>query len=233
MVLAVCTYVRSVGQSGNVHCPVRICSVSHCVCAGGCVGGCGGCCVVCASVSVHLRLCVCMCLCVLLQVLEMNASSQRSRSQVMSHLMEASLSHQVKTSGTLSTFFAPSTQPKADHRPAGNKSKAASRGITSFFKPVGPKGSADKEKPRSDGRTCTESSDGGAASKSQKKVVAANPGCANVHLAKTGLILLEDVSVCVRACVCVRTCVCVCVYSESLKATSTLYVRTFVVRMYM
>ena len=96
---------------------------------------------------------------------------------------------------------------------------------TSFFKPVGPKGSADKEKPRSDGRACTDSSDGGAASKSQKKVATANAGCANVHLAKTGLILLEDVSVggWVRVCAWVGGCTWVGGRSKSLKATSMLY----------
>ena len=148
-------------------------------------------------VFTHVCMCVCVCVRVLCarapmppQVLEMNASSQRSRSQVMSHLMEASLSHQVKTSNTISTFFSPSTKPR-DHS-AGNKSKSVGRGIASFFKPVGPKCSANKEKP------------GGGddvAEKSQKKVIPAKPGCANVHLAKTGLILLEDVSVCMYICV--------------------------------
>ena len=115
----------------------------------------------------------------------MNASSQRSRSQVMLHLMEASLSHQVKTTNTLSAYFSSSTQPKS-HHPPGHKSKPAGRGIASFFKPVVPKGSADKEKPERGE---------GVVGKSQKDVVPVSAGCASVHLAKTGLILLEDVSV--------------------------------------
>ena len=127
----------------------------------------------------------CECAPVSPQVLEMNASSQRSRSQVMSHLMEASLSHQVvKTSNTLSNFFPPSTQPK-EQCPTGNKGKPARKGIASFFKTVSPKDSTDKEKLES----------GDVAKTLGKEVMSSKPGCANVHLAKTGLILLEDVSV--------------------------------------
>ena len=67
----------------------------------------------------------------------MNASSQRSRQQVISQLMEASQSHQVvKSSGPLSSYFSARKKPPVTASEETEK-RANTKGgsLTSFFKP--------------------------------------------------------------------------------------------------
>ena len=97
----------------------------------------------------------------------MNASSQRSRQQVISQLMEASQSHQVvKSSGPLSSYF---TARKKSPVTASEKTerKASTKGVslTSFFKPKN-------------------------ASTSEVKVASTSDASLN----KASVLLLEDVS---------------------------------------
>ena len=85
----------------------------------------------------------------LFQVFELNSSSRRSGSQVISTLQEATQSHQITTAQRKTTNQASSSQDKEndqDKPPNAVQDDIPSQAITSFFKPIGRGTNKDENK---------------------------------------------------------------------------------------
>ena len=116
-----------------------------CVCVFICLSGDGLCVTVCVRVCAHMysHVCVSVCLCVcvfmhalLFQVFELNSSTRRSGSQVISILQEATQSHQITTQ-LKATKQPTSSQDDDENESNDTQDIKPSRTITSFFKPIG------------------------------------------------------------------------------------------------
>ena len=80
---------------------------------------------------------------ILFQVFELNSSSRRSGSQVISILQEATQSHQITAQRRVTKQATSSQDEDAECKPNDTQDVKPSQTITSFFKPIG--GGANKD----------------------------------------------------------------------------------------